>query len=111
MSNSLRAYELVRQLLNVMRPAAQHDYFEARIVIQVSVQGGDNDFVMLMLKIGELLWEKASMMVINQGYGSYNRGLRCYNRGADESIPDQVPERLGPVVIPFFGNEPVKAIE
>jgi hypothetical protein len=55
MPNSLCTYKLVGQLLNIARPAAQQHYFEAGIVVEMSMQCCDNDLMMLMLKVGEFL--------------------------------------------------------
>lgn len=65
MPNALGADEFVGQLLNIAGTAAQEHHFKTRIVIQMGVQRGDHDFVVLMLKISELLGKKSSLVVID----------------------------------------------
>lgn len=108
MPHSLGADEFVGKLLNIMRTTAQDHYLKARIVIQVGVQRRDDYFVVFMLKVGQFFREEANVMVIDQRHGSHDGGLRCHDRRPHQPIPDQVPERLGTVVVAFFSNELVK---
>ena len=41
--------------MHVFRLAPKHDYFETAIVVEVCVQCGDDDVMMLVLEIGEFL--------------------------------------------------------
>ena len=77
----------------------------------MGVQGGDDDFMLLVLKISEFFGEKPGVMVIEQSYGSDDERFRSYNRRSHKPIAYQIPKRLGSVVIAFFSDELVKAIE
>jgi len=50
-------------------------------------------------------------MVINQGHSSHDRSLGRHNRRSHQPVPNQVPERLGSVIVTFIGDELIKTIE
>jgi hypothetical protein len=56
----------VRQLLNQSRFATHEDHFEAVIVIEMDVNAGYARGVVMMLKLGELLWQQAHVAVANE---------------------------------------------
>ena len=49
------ADQAVCQFLHVFRLPPKHDYFETAIVVEVRVQCGYDDVMMLVLEIGKLL--------------------------------------------------------
>ncbi len=111
MPNSFCANEFVGKLLNIARPTAQEHYFKARIMIQMGMERRDDDFVMFMLKVSQFFREKTSVMVIDQRHGSHDWSLRRDDRRPHKTVPNQVPERFRSVVVAFFSDELIKAIE
>jgi hypothetical protein len=77
----------------------------------MGVQGRDDAFVMLVLKISQFLWEQACVMVINRGYSSHDPSLGRNHRRSYQPVPDQAPEHLGSVIVTFIGDELIKTIE
>jgi hypothetical protein len=67
--------------LNVTRPATQDHDFKARIVIEMGMERRDDNFVMLMLKVGQFFREKASVMVNGpcRSRGRLAREMRLLN--------------------------------
>lgn len=80
-------------------------------MIQVSVQRRDNDFVMLMLKVSELLRQKPRVVIVYQCDSSHDRCIRGPNRSPNKLVPDKVAKCLGSVIVAFFRDELVKAVE
>ena len=111
MPHALRADEFVSQLLNIARLAAQEHNFKARIVIQMGMQRRDDNFVMFMLQVGQFFGEKPRVMVIDQSHGCHDRSRRGPDCSPHKPVPDEVAEGLGSVVVAFFRDEFVKAIE
>lgn len=111
MPNSLGTDQSVGKLLNVPRLTAQEYHFKAGIVVEMGVQGRDNDFVVFVLKISELLGKKPSVVVIDQRNCPDDRSFRGHHRSSNKSVPDQVTKSLRPVFVALFRDEPVKAIE
>ena len=73
MPDSLCTDELVRQVLDIARLAAQDHHFQARIVIKMGMERRDDHFVMLMLQIGELFGKESSVMIVDQSHCSHDR--------------------------------------
>ena len=77
-------------------------------MIQMSVQRGNYDFMMVMLNVGEFLRQQPLMVVVNQGDGADNQRVRCYHRRPDQTIANQVAKGLRTGLVPLIGNIRIK---
>ena len=111
MPHSLCADEFVGELLNIARPATQDHHLKARFVIEMGMERRDHHFVMFMLKVGKFFGQKPGVMVIDQSDGSNHWSPRGNDCSPNKLIAHQIAKRLGSVVVAFFSDELVKAIE
>ncbi len=87
---------------------AEQDHLEACVVRDVHVRGRDDGSVVVMLNLSETRGEVALVVVVDERQDAERVGevvphLLVYQPGADE-----VAERLGPVGVAVFLQEPVK---
>lgn len=75
MLDALGGDELVGNLLDGPGLAAHGQDFEAVVVVQVDVQRGDNDVVVVVLDVGESGLDVLLVVVVNQGDGAGDVGL------------------------------------
>jgi hypothetical protein len=102
------ADELVSKRLNVSRFSPQHHDFQAVVMVEMSVDGGNDDLVMGVLQIGQLFREEAGVVVVDEGDGPDDEAIRGNDGGANEAIPDQVAKGLGAILVALGGNEGVE---
>jgi hypothetical protein len=80
-------------------------------MIEVRMQGGDDDCVMLVLEIGELLRQQASVMIVDEGDRAHHKRIAGDNDRADKPIADQIAKRLRAVLIALVGYERIKPMQ
>ena len=51
-------------------------------MIEMCMQGGNDNCVRFVLEVGEFFWQKASVVVIDEGYGPHHKRTARNNRGA-----------------------------
>src|ERR1022692_4808461 len=68
--DSLGADQDIRHFPDFHRLTPHHQHFQAMVVVQVDMQGGEDGVMVVVLDIGQLLVEQAHVMVIDQGDGS-----------------------------------------
>jgi hypothetical protein len=92
--DSAHRQDLVRDRLQPIGPAANHDHLQAVVVAQVNVHGRPNAIAHLMLQLGQLLTEIANVVVIDDG-----QRRDCIHAGSDLRADDlgarQIPKHLG----------------
>ncbi len=72
MLDAFGADERVGNLLDMLCFTLNDQDLEAVIVIQMDVNGGNDIPVIIVLQTGQLLIEKAHMMVVNQRHGAHH---------------------------------------
>jgi hypothetical protein len=80
-------------------------------VVQVGVTGGDDQIVMLVLKLGELFAYAVRMVVIDQGDGSHDNGVRSGGSLADQAVANQIAKSLGAVGISAPAHPLIELLE
>ena len=76
MLDSFQRDQLAGELLHRRRTAMHNQHLQAGVVIQMRVAGGDNQFVMLMLQLGQLLAHAVRIVVIDQGDGAHDNAAK-----------------------------------
>lgn len=111
MTHALGADEAVAKALHVSRFSAQEDDFEAVFAVEVCVEGGDDQIVVLVLDAGELIREQAGVVVVDEGHGGDDGGVARGDGGVDEAVADKVAKGLGAVLVALVGDEAVESVE
>lgn len=82
MLDSLCADQPVGQPLHLFGRTAKYDHLQATLVVEMRVQSGNNDFVILVLDVGQLLGQQTSVMVVDEGDRAYYQSVgRDHYRG------------------------------
>jgi len=108
MLHALCTDELVRQLLDILRLSAKYDYLQATLVVEMRMQGGNDDCVILVLEIGELLRQQPGVMIVDEGDRAHDKRLCSDNDRGNEPVPNQVAKRLRAVLVTLVRNERIK---
>ena len=111
MLHALRTDEPVCQFLDIPRLAAKYYYFQAILVVEMRMQGGNDDCVILVLKIGKLLRQQASVMIVDEGDRADDQRIgRDYCR-AHEPVTNQIAKCLRAVIVTFVRYERIKPLQ
>src|ERR1700678_30013 len=86
MLNALGADEAVGQLLDIFRLTAEYDDFEAILVVEMGMQSGNHNGVTVVLKIGKLLRQQPSVMIIDEGHRTHHQRVTGDHHGTNESV-------------------------
>jgi len=105
MLHSFCADKAVGELLNVFRLAAKYDHLQAVLMIEVGMQGGNDDRVGLVLEIGEFFRQQASVVIVDEGDGANHKRIGGDDYRAHKPVANQITERLGAILIAFRGDE------
>ena len=76
MLHPFQSDQLAGKLLHCGRLAMHDKHLQAGIVIEMRVAGGDDQFVMFVLQIGQLFADTVLVMVIYQGDSPHDDGIR-----------------------------------
>lgn len=111
MLHAFCADKTVGQLLYILRGPAKYDDFEATLVVEVGMQSRNNYFVVLVLEIGELLRQKAGVMVVDKGDRAHDERVCGDHYRAYEAITNQIAKGFRAVVVALVGDEGIKAAQ
>ena len=111
MVDAFGADELVGESLDVFRLATENDHFEAGFVIEMGVQSGNDELVMIVLKIGKLFGQETGVVIVNESDGANDKRVVGNDDGIDELVADQIAEGLGAVIVTFVGNVRIETAE
>lgn len=111
MLHTFQADQTSSELLHLSSFAMDNEDFQAGIVIEMCVTGRNDQFVMGVLKFGELLGNSVSVVVIDERDGADHRRTRTCRLLGNQPIANQIAEGLGPIRIPEAGDEMVEALE
>ncbi len=90
MLHAFCADQPVRELLDISRRTAKYDYLQAALVVEVRVQGGNDYFVTLVLEVGKLLRQQASVMVVNERDRPDDQSICGDYYRANEAVTNQI---------------------
>jgi hypothetical protein len=99
----------VRKLLHILRGPTKYDHFETTLVVEVCMQGGNDYFMILVLEIGELLRQKAGMMVVNKRDRAHDKRVCGDHHRADEPVANQIAKGFRAVLVALVRDEGIKA--
>ena len=99
------------EMLHLAGFASQQDDFQTGIVIKMSMKRGDDNVVMVMLKIRKFLGKHAGVVVVDQRHRSDNRRLRSRDGGPHQAVANEIAERLGAIIVPLPCDELIKTFE
>jgi len=102
---ALGADQLIRDRLDCARFALDNDDFQAIIVIQMNMQGGENLLVMIVLQVRQFLIQHPDMMIVNHGDRTHYLAIRRFPRFLDQFITDHVAKGFGAIGITSGGNQ------
>ena len=111
MLHAFQRNEIAGELFHRRRLAMHDQHFQAGIVIQMRVAGGDHQFVMLMLQLGQFFADAVLVMVVDQGDGSHDDGIRRRCPLADQSVTNQIAKGLGAIGISVLAHPLVELLE
>jgi|SRR5947207_12287894 hypothetical protein len=109
MLDALRADQEIRQLTHGFGFTFDHDYFQAGVVIQMSVGCGDDQILIIMLKIYQSIRQEAGMMIVNQSDGPHYGSTRRFYGSHYKPVPNQIAESLGTICVALLCYELVEA--
>jgi hypothetical protein len=109
--DSLEADQTVCELLDASRLSVNDKNFEAGVVVEVGVAGGDNQFVVLVLEFGELFCDAIGVVVVDESDGADDDGIGRRGAFNDQLVADQIAERFRAVGIATVGDRAVEASE
>lgn len=85
--------------------------FQARIMVEMRMAGRYDQFVILVLKFGQLLGNAVGVMVVDERNGAYYRRIGARRSLGNQAIANQVAKSLGSVGIAEPGDEIIEALE
>src|ERR1039458_2621217 len=100
--------EFVGNLLDGPGLAAHGQDFQAVVVVQVDVQRGNDDVMVVVLDVGERGLDVLLVVVVNQGDGACDVTVAVILVVFDKLVPDHVGHRQGAVIVALFTCHPVK---
>ena len=100
--------ELVGNLLDGPGLAAHGQDFQAVVVVQVDMQRGDDDVVVVVLDVGESGLDVLLVVVVNQGDGAGDVTVPVVLAVFDKLVPNHVGHRQRPVVVALLAGHPVE---
>ena len=109
--HALQPDQAAGELFDLSGSAMDNENFQARVVVEMRMTGGYNQFVVRMLQFSQPLGNTMGVMVVDQRDGSNNRGIGACRSLRDQAIANQVAEGFGPVGIAQPGDEIVEAFE
>lgn len=80
------------------------------MVVEMSMDSRNNDFVMRVLDVRQFLREKTLMMIVNEGNRANHESCGSDNGRFDEAIANQVTECFGAVFVSFGCNVPIESL-
>ncbi len=80
-------------------------------MVQMRVQRGNDYFVILVLKVGKLLRQQASVMIIDKRNRAHDEGIWSNDHRADQPVTDEITKRFGAVLVALISNERIKAAQ
>ena len=100
----------MRKFLESLAAALHDDDFEAVVVIEVDVGGGENHSAGGVLGIGQLLREIRSAVIVDQRQGADDRLVRVDVVGK-KRLADEIADGLGAVFVAASCDQAVKFFE
>ncbi len=100
---------VLRKMLDRAGLALEHGHFHATVVVEMDVQGGQRQFVVIVEGLGEALRQLAGSVIVNihQGGDAIALGVQSFGRLADTGA-GQVADGFGAVLIAAAGNDAVE---
>ena len=78
--HALGADQQVGQFLYIFGFAAKDNHLKTTVVIKVSMQGGNNNVVVFVLKIGKFFGKQSGVVVVDERDGPNHEGSRRHYR-------------------------------
>jgi len=103
--------EAVGDGLDFLARATQDDDFEAVVVVEVDVEGGDDGVVVLVLGLSQFFGEKPDMVVVDHGQRADDGLGGGFDLRLIQFGPDEVADSLAAVGIAALGDEIVKGFQ
>lgn len=88
MLDAFSADELASESLHVFGLTTKDDDFEAGFVIQVGMQSGNAQFVMIVLKVGKPFGQETGVVIANQSDGADDKSIVGNNDRLNELVAD-----------------------
>ena len=102
--------EFVGDLLHQRSLAAHDQHFEAVVVVEVDVQGGNNNFVVVVLDVGERGLDVLLVVVVKEGDGAGDFLMAEVLAMLDQAGADEVSHGEGAVVVALFAGHLVELL-
>jgi hypothetical protein len=109
--DSLDADQFVGDPAHVAHLAANDEYFQAVVGVEMDVQRGDDLVVVGVLLLGKLVGEVADVVVVDERHRADSLLFLLLQLQLDLGCADQVPDRLGPVRVSFLLDQFVEVLE
>ncbi len=96
-ADTLGANEAIGDGADLAAGAFENEDLQAVVVVEVDVESGDDGIVVFVLHPGELLAERADVVVVDEGECADDRSGGRLTVLSDELIADQIAEGFGAV--------------
>jgi hypothetical protein len=93
------------------RFAVDDQYLKAGIVVQVCVTGGNHQFVIRVLQLGQFFGNPRGVMVVDEGNSAHYSRVRGCGLFGHQLIADQIAKSLGAIRVPSLADQTVKPLE
>jgi hypothetical protein len=103
--------QFIRNFFDDAGFAAYDKHFKAIVMIQMNVNRGNNNFVMIVLNIGQRCLHVRFVMVINQRYSSSDVGVAKPLPMLNNFFADHIGNSLGTFVVAFFAGHHVQFLQ
>lgn len=111
MLDTTGTYQKVCHGRNFGRCSPQNQDFEAMMVIEVNMKGGDDQFQIFVLDGVQVLGDVPFVMVEYEVHGSDRLSLPSCPLSLDKVVTNKIPYCFRPVCVPLFSNETVKGMD
>ena len=88
--NAFEANEPIGELFNLGRLSVDDEHLKAGVVIEMRMAGGDDQFMVLVLHLGELFSDAVLLMVEDEGDGADYDGVRRRGLLVDEAVANEI---------------------
>ena len=109
--DAFEADEAFGEALDVGGGAVDDQHFEAGVVIEVGVAGGDDQVVVLVLEAGELVGDAVGVVVVDEGDSADDGGVGGGGAFGDEAVANEIAEGFRAVGVAALLDEAIELVQ
>jgi len=109
--HAFKPYESVSELGDSGGLAVHDEDFQAGVVVEVGVAGGDDELVAGVLQLGEFVADSPGVVVVDKGDGAHHGGGVVGGPIRYQAVSDEIAESFGSVGIAQPRDQIIEAFE